>query len=74
MTWRDQAVCYNDQNPSYWVSYDLKKIKYAKRGCSQCPVISQCLIHHAGEQDLVGVIGGISEYDRLLVVNKESDE
>jgi galactitol-specific phosphotransferase system IIB component len=28
VTWRNQAVCFNDVNSSYWVSYNLDKIKY----------------------------------------------
>lgn len=74
MTWRSQAVCHNDVNSSYWVSYNLDKIRYAKDGCSRCQVVKQCLASASVEPTIVGVVGGLSEFDRLMVSNKIKEE
>jgi hypothetical protein len=69
VTWRDQAVCYNDVNSSYWVSYNLDKVRYAKAGCARCQVVKQCLSSVSDESTIVGVLGGLSEFDRLIISN-----
>lgn len=74
MTWRDKAVCYNDENSSYWVSYNLEKVKYAKQGCSRCPVEIDCLMSATEDEYIVGVVAGLSEFDRLILANKERGE
>lgn len=71
MNWRNQAVCFNDENSSYWVSYNFDKVKYAKDGCSRCSVIKECLMYSANDDEVIGVIGGSSEFDRLMMLNKE---
>lgn len=74
MNWKDQAVCFDDKNSSYWTSYDFDKVQYAKNGCSRCPVKMQCMMAHADDPYAAGVIGGLSEFDRLLILNKEKSE
>ena len=67
MNWRDNAVCSNDSNSSFWVSYNLNKIQYAKKGCGTCKVHKECIQSSYIEDDEpIGVIAGLSEYDRLI--------
>lgn len=66
MNWVQKASCKNDKNYSKWLSYDLVDIDYAKKICSSCPVKKQCMIAFFNSTN-VGVIGGISEYERLLM-------
>lgn len=70
MSWRNKAVCFNDSNSSYWVSYNLDKIKYAKDGCSKCSVIKECAMASLHDENPVGVIAGLSEFDRLRITNR----
>jgi hypothetical protein len=67
VNWRERAVCFNDTNSSFWVSYNLEKVKYAKNGCANCSVHNECIQSAYVEDDEpIGVIAGLSEYDRLL--------
>lgn len=71
MSWRSKAVCFNDSNSDYWLSYNFEKIQYAKRGCSKCPVQEECLMSVLEEEHVVGVVAGFSEFDRLVMINKD---
>lgn len=71
MSWRNKAICFNDPNSAYWLSYNIEKIKYAKQGCVRCPVQEECLISVIDDEHVVGVVAGTSEFDRLVMVNKE---
>lgn len=73
MTWIDRAICSNDKNPARWLSFDLKDIEYAKDGCNKCPVKKQCIMSSVnGDGLVVGVIAGLSEFDRLMMDWEES--
>ena len=66
MNWIDRAICRKDRNPDYWVSYNLQKIEYAKAGCAKCPVQTECASSAALEDEVFGVIAGMSEFDRRV--------
>lgn len=66
MNWIDRAVCRKDKNNDYWLSYDLKKIEYAKVGCAKCPVQKECIAKAALEDEVFGVVAGLSEFDRRM--------
>lgn len=74
MSWRSQAVCFGDENSTYWTSYEYDKVQYAKDGCLRCPVKMQCMASHVDEPYVAGVIGGLSEFDRLRITNREKSE
>lgn len=66
MNWTDRAICRNDDHPEYWVSYNLQKIEYAKAGCIKCPVQKECISTAGIEDEVFGVIAGLSEFDRRM--------
>lgn len=74
MSWRDKAVCFNDPNSSYWTSYEYDKVQYAREGCYGCPVKMQCMMAHADDPYAAGVIAGLSEFDRLMIDNREKSK
>ena len=72
MTWLDKAVCAKDKHSEYWLSYNLEKIEYAKLGCEKCTVAMECVANAASSEDEpVGVIAGLSEFERRLSKWKE---
>lgn len=66
MSWIHYAVCKNDKHRSRWLSFNLEDIEYAKEGCKKCPVIERCAMS-LGEEMGIGVMFGLSEYDRLCL-------
>lgn len=66
MSWLDRAICRKDKNSDYWLSYNLQKIEYAKTGCMKCPVQNECVDSAALEDEVFGVIAGMSEFDRRM--------
>lgn len=63
--WREIAVCSDDKNPQYWLSYDINHIRYAKEGCKRCPVKMECFSSAIANEMYTGVNAGISEWDYL---------
>ena len=63
--WKSLAVCLADKNQSYWLSYKIEHIEYAKKGCSVCPVKVECIENAIAQEVYVGVNTGISEWDFL---------
>ena len=63
LDWKRFAVCLKDKNSSYWLSYNIEHIEYAKKGCDKCPVRAECLDNAINQEIYVGVNGGISEWD-----------
>lgn len=70
-----KAVCRKDKHSDYWTSYNLEKIEYAKSGCEQCPVKKECFMsaYSSGDQP-VGVIAGLSEFERRVLTWKEDQD
>lgn len=44
----------------------------AKAICSSCPVIAQCREHALSVQEPYGIWGGLSEDDRLLIIERKT--
>ena len=62
----DGALCASDKNSQYWVSYEESEVEYAKMRCRSCNASDLCLGYLLSSwDDSVGVLAGISEYDRL---------
>ena len=60
------ALCATDENSQRWVSYDESEVEYAKMRCRSCDAFGQCLEYLMSSwDDVVGVLAGTSEYDRL---------
>jgi hypothetical protein len=75
VSWLQKAVCHNDKNSNYWLSYELNKIEYAKNGCAKCTVKKQCLLNSdISDKETAGVIAGISEYERKLKLWKKVND
>jgi hypothetical protein len=69
--WQRSAVCLRDKNSSYWLSYNIEHIKYAKEGCKSCSVKTACLANALSQEFFIGVNAGISEWDYLNKTWKE---
>lgn len=69
MTWLSKAICSQDEHSERWLSYNLLDIEYAKSGCAKCTMHKQCLTNafNADSDVVVGVIAGVSEYERLII-------
>ena len=70
--WIDKALCAVDEQPTAWLSYDIEEIQYAKYRCSICTVRKECCLYEWQNEPDVGVDGGISEYDLLILTWKEA--
>jgi len=66
VNWRNSAVCANDKNHSYWISYNLEKIEYAIDGCKKCTVVKECILYNSELEEVIGVVAGTTEFDRLV--------
>jgi predicted RecB family nuclease len=67
------ALCATDKNSQHWISYDESEVEYAKMRCSSCEAFEQCFEYLLSSwDDSVGVLAGISEYDRLEIRWKEN--
>jgi len=71
MSWMKKSICKNDEFPNRWTSFKIQDIEYAKSRCKQCTVQKECLLMFQ-EQNIAGVIAGLSEYERLLLQWKEA--
>lgn len=63
--WQSLAICLNSEDPSLWISSDIKKIREAANICGRCPVKVECLYNAVYEDEFIGVCGGITEYEYL---------
>lgn len=48
--------------------------KKAKAVCAACPVIEQCREHGLSVQEPFGIWGGLTEDDRIVILNKKFEE
>jgi len=72
--WKSLAVCVDDKFSNRWVSYNIEDVKYAKDGCSRCPVRQECFINAIENDSMIGVIAGISEFEFLLYTWEEVND
>ena len=70
-TWRDHALC-RDTDPELFFPIGstgnaLLAIDYAKRVCSQCAVVQECLDFALDTNQDSGIWGGLSEEERRAI-------
>lgn len=73
-SWRQKAVCASDPHAEKWVSYIYDDVQYAKNGCARCDVRKECLASALMNEDIVGVMAGISEFEYLMYTWHEALE
>ena len=64
--WKKNAICASDKHSAKWISYKESDVEYAKDGCSRCSVKKICLATALVNNNFVGTIAGMSEYDYLM--------
>jgi hypothetical protein len=69
----DGALCLTDKNCHFWLSFVESEIEYAKSKCPECPAIMECAGIILEVPDVVGVLAGTSEFDRMELTWKEVD-
>lgn len=79
MTWLNKALCSSSEHKNKWLSYNLVDIEYAKSICAKCTVHKECISNainnsYGDNNVIVGVIAGVSEYERLLIKFQKMDE
>ena len=74
--WQMQAACRGMSSSHFfhpWGERGAKRearIKRAKQVCAQCPVVSICREHALQVQEPYGIWGGLSEDERLILLNR----
>ena len=73
--WTSVALCKKDDQPSLWLSSNIDDVNYAKNVCRKCTVRMECLLSVVYEKDdFIGIHGGLSEIEYLLLTWKEVDD
>lgn len=72
--WRNKAVCASDKYPERWISYRKSDVEYARMGCVMCPVKKECILTALQNDNFVGVVAGISEFEYLMYTWHEATE
>jgi len=73
MTWLDKALCSKDKDSHKWLSFDYSDIEYARAVCNKCTVKVECLMT-SEDRMMVGMIAGLSEFERMILKWKEAKE
>ncbi|MGV9002096.1 MAG: WhiB family transcriptional regulator [Candidatus Saccharimonadaceae bacterium] len=72
--WRNRAACLTEDPELFFPignkGVALLQIEQAKKICSQCKVIEQCLQQALGNGEDFGVWGGLSEDERRAINRK----
>ncbi|MPY59182.1 WhiB family transcriptional regulator [Streptomyces spongiae] len=72
MEWLRSAACVGEDPDLFFPvgtsGPALRDIAAAKRVCSRCPVISQCLSWALSSRQLAGVWGGLCEEERAALL------
>ena len=70
--WADRAACRESENPdAFFPGADQDgRTVYAKRVCSGCPVVAECLAWALENGMSVGVWGGLTEQERRAMKRK----
>lgn len=64
LSWQDDAHCTQVDPEQFFPSQGTRTTVAAKKVCSGCPVITQCLEYSLAANEHYGVWGGLSEMDR----------
>lgn len=71
--WRMKASCREHPDPDLWFPEPMMQDNYrlAKRVCYECPVRTECLTWALANNEVFGVWGGFTEYERYSLLNRE---
>ena len=74
--WQVDAACRGMDSSNFFHPWGERgperyaRVERAKAICLGCPVIDPCLRHALGVQEQYGVWGGLSEDERLVLLNR----
>jgi len=74
--WQTRAACRGMADSLFFHPWGERgpgrdrRIKRAKEICAQCPVIDTCRQHALQTHETFGVWGGLSEEERLVILNR----
>ena len=66
--WTERAECQSYDGDVFFVDPRSAAVAFAKRICSQCPVIQECLEYAFRTDQRYGVFGGLTETERYRMV------
>lgn len=75
-SWQMDAACRGMPSALFFHPWNergvnrVERIERAKQICSGCPVIDACRLHALQAQEMYGVWGGLSEDERLVLLNR----
>lgn len=73
--WHRSALCKKDDFPSFWLSSEIDKVRYAQAVCQKCTVRVECFLSAIYERDeFIGVNGGVSEIEFLIRTWEEVED
>ncbi|HEY5840184.1 MAG TPA: WhiB family transcriptional regulator [Mycobacterium sp.] len=74
--WQIQATCRGMSSSHFFHPWGeqgtlrQERIQRAKQVCAECPVIAACQQHALAVPELYGIWGGLSEDERLILLNR----
>jgi len=74
--WQTHAACRDMPSTYFFHPWGERgadreaRIQRAKEVCSHCPVIQACQRHALEVQEMYGIWGGLSEDERLILLNR----
>lgn len=73
MSWRSEAACRHDADPSRWFSGYPEAIALARATCFGCPVRPDCLCSQLSYEKQVGYVtdgmfGGRTPHERRVIL------
>lgn len=74
--WQLQAACRTVSSATFFHPWGERgaardeRVRRAKEVCAECPVIAACRRHALQVQEQYGVWGGLSEEERLVMLNR----
>lgn len=75
--WQERAKCRGTDSELFFLPYKARnaekrnRIIEAKKVCSGCPVIGECLTYALDTQQEFGVWGGMSEDERKVILRRK---
>lgn len=74
-SWQAQAACRGMPSARFFHPWNERggerdrRIAQAKQICARCPVVDSCLQHALQAHEMYGIWGGLSEDERLALLN-----
>ncbi|MBT1162860.1 WhiB family transcriptional regulator [Bifidobacterium sp. SO1] len=66
--WRDKAACAREDPELFFPTgglYQPDRVAKAKKICTSCPVVDECLSYAMDHNELFGIWGGLTEKQRV---------